>query len=142
MSYKLFDEGEQQFLDVYLRNGTVPAGFYLGLANVSGGVVNMAETLTLSTLTGEATGGGYARKAVARSTVGWPTLALNSGDFQADAAAQTWTDSGTAMSTVNVIFLATTSDNTGKLIAAVDLSTSRSLQIGDTLTATFSLKMQ
>lgn len=140
MAYKLFDEGEQMMLDVFLRNGTAPSNFYLGLCNVSGGVANMAETLTLSTLSGEASGGGYSRQLIERSNTGWPTLALNSGDYMATASVETFTASGGTIGPVNVAFLATTSDNTGKLITAVDLSTARTLQDGDSLNVTDSVK--
>ena len=142
MAYKLFDEGEQLFLDVTLRNNGAPAGFYLGLANVSGGVANMAETLTLGTLTGEATGGGYARKAIARSTSGWGAPALDAGDYQTSAVQQTWTASGSVLGPVNVAFLTTSSDNSGKLVAACDLSGPRTLQINDSLAVAYNMKMQ
>lgn len=142
MAYKLFDEGEQLILDVFFRGATPPAGFYLGLCNVSGGVANMAETLTLATLTGEASGNGYARQAIERNSTGWPTLALDSGDYQVTSSEETFTASGGSIGPANVAFLATTADNTGKLLCAADLSTPRTLASGESLKVTTKVKLQ
>ena len=142
MANKLFDEGEQMMLDVFFRGGAAPTNFYLGLANVSGGVANMAETLTLATLTGEASGGGYARQLIERSNTGWPTLALDAGDYMVTSSEETFTASGGDIGPVNVAFIATTADNTGKLISAVDLAASRTLlgANGDALKVTYKHK--
>ena len=141
MAYKLFDEGEQHILDVYFRGATPPAGFYFGLCNVVGGVANMAETLTLATLTGEPLGNGYARQLVERSAVGWPTLALDAGDYMATSSEESFVASGGSIGPVTVQFLATSSDNTGKLVAAVDLSASRTMATGETLKVTQKVKL-
>ena len=141
MAYKLFDEGEQQILDVYFRGAIPPSGFYLGLCNVTGGVANMAETLTLATLTGEALGNGYARQLIERSNTGWPTLALDLGDYMVTSSEESFVASGGSIGPVNVAFLATSSDNTGKLVAAVDLSTSRTMATTETLKVTQKVKL-
>lgn len=142
MGYKLFDEGEQLILDVFFRGATPPAGFHLGLCNVSGGVANMAETLTLATLTGELSGNGYSRQAIERNSTGWPSLALDAGDYQATSSEETFTAAGGSIGPGNVAFLATTSDNTGKLLCAVDLSTPRTLANGESLKVTYKVKLQ
>lgn len=142
MAYKLFDEGEQQILDVYFRGAAPPAGFYIGLCNVTGGVVNMAETLTLATLTGEAAGNGYARQLIERSAVGWPSLALDAGDYMVTSSEESFVASGGSVGPVNVAFLATSADNTGRLIAAVDLSVARTMAAGETLKVTQKVKLQ
>lgn len=142
MAFKLFDEGEQFMLDVFYRGATPPTEFYLGLCNVSGGVANMAETLTLATLSGEPSGNNYSRNLIERSATGFPTLALDNGDYQVVSGAERFTASGGSIGPVNVAFLATTSDNTGKLLTAVDLSGARTMADGESLDVTEAIKQQ
>jgi hypothetical protein len=133
----LADEGEANILDVYFRNQNAPTQFYLRLYNST-----PTETSTLSSLTGEPSGNGYAAQLVERSTVGWPTLALDAGDYQLTSKEVTFSASGGSWGPVTYCVLATTSDNTGKLISFVALSTSRTLQAGESLKVTMKQKMQ
>ena len=135
----LLDEGEQQVLDVYLRGATPPAAFYLGLTSMA----SMLETTTLATLTNEASGGGYARQVINRdaTAAGWPSLVLDTGDYLATSKTITFTASG-AIGPVDKAFLATTADNSGKLISFTALSTTRTLATGDTLQVTYKVKLQ
>ncbi len=133
----LADEGEQLFLDVALRGATAPANTYLRLYNDT-----PAETDTLATLTGEPSGNGYSAQALTSNDTGWPTLALDSGDYMATSAAKTFTASGGTIGPVTYLALATTSDNTGKLISYAALSATRTLTAGDSLQVTYRLKMQ
>jgi hypothetical protein len=133
----LADEGEANILDVYFRNQNAPAQFYLRLYNTT-----PTETSTLSSLTGEPSGNGYAAQLVERSTVGWPTLALDAGDYQLTSKEVTFSASGGSWGPVTYCVLATTSDNTGKLISFVALSQSRTLQAGESLKVTMKQKMQ
>lgn len=133
----LADEGEQWILDTFLRGATAPTTFYLRLWNDT-----PAETDTIATLTGEPSGYGYSAKEVERSNTGWPTLALDSGDYQATSKTVTWTASGGTIGPVTYITLTTSSDSSGKLISYAALSTTRTLASGDSLQATYKLKMQ
>jgi hypothetical protein len=127
---ELANEGESDMLDVYFRNATVPTGFYIGLLNST-----PIDTTTLATMTGEPATGGYARKAVARSTAGWPTLALDAGDFRADSAAVTFTASGGTIGPVIYVFLCTNAatGTSGKFVAYTRLSGSRTLFTGESM---------
>jgi hypothetical protein len=133
----LADEGEEAFLDVFLRGATAPATFYLRLYNDT-----PAETDGLADLTGEPSGNGYAAEELARSAVGWPTLALDSGDYQATSATVTYTASGGSIGPVTYCVLATTSDNTGLLVSYAALSQSRTLADGESLDVTYRIKLQ
>ncbi len=133
----LADEGEQLFLDVVLRGATAPANTYLRLYNDT-----PAETDTLSTLTGEPSGSGYSAQALTSNATGWPALALDSGDYMAASATKTFTAAGGTIGPVTYLVLATTSDNTGKLVSYAPLSTSRTLNDGDSLQVTYRVKQQ
>ncbi|MBC7964232.1 MAG: hypothetical protein H7Y05_14970 [Steroidobacteraceae bacterium] len=133
----LADEGEQALLDIYLRGATPPAGFYVRLYNDT-----PAETDTLALLTGEPSGSGYAPIAVERSAVGWPTLALDTGDYMATSKEITFTAAGGSIGPVTYAVLATSSDNTGKLISYAALSQSRTLAVGESLKITYKVKQQ
>jgi hypothetical protein len=135
----LADEGEYAMLDVFLRAGTAPAGFYIRLFNDT-----PVETDALSDITGEPAGTyGYAAQAVARSAeaAGWPTLALDSGDHMATSKTVTFTAAGGSIGPVTYAVLATTSDNAGKHIASVALSTTRTLASGESLQVTMKVKL-
>lgn len=139
----LADEGEQAFLDVYLRNATGPVQFYYGLVD-STSTCSITDTNTLATASalGEPSTNGYARQLVERSNVGWPTLALDAGDYQATSKTVTFTASGGSWGPVYCAIVGTTSDNTGKLISYATLSTGRTLAAGESLQVTYKIKLQ
>lgn len=132
----LADEGEYAFLDVFLRAGSAPAQFYFRLYNDT-----PVEADGLSDLTGEPSTNGYAAQLVERSNTGWPTLVLDSGDYQATSTEETFSASGGSWGPVTYAVLATTSDNSGKLVAYVALSQSRTLQDGESLKVTMEVKL-
>jgi hypothetical protein len=135
----LADEGEYAMLDVFLRAGTAPSGYFIRLCNDT-----PVETDTLADITGEPPGTyNYAAQAVARdaTAAGWPTLALDSGDHMATSKTVTFTATGGVIGPVTYAFLATTSNNTGKHIASVALSTSRTLADGESLQVTMKVKL-
>lgn len=137
-SNALADEGEYLFLDITLRNGTAPSNYYLRLYNTTPG-----ETSTLGAIsTYEPTGNGYAAQTVERSNTGWPTLALDSGDYQATSSTETFTATGAGWGPVTYCVMATSSDNSGKLVSYVGLSQSRTLAAGESLQVTYKLKLQ
>jgi len=133
----LVDEGELLLLDVFLRAAAAPAGFFCRLYNDT-----PIETDSLAALTGEPAVNGYAAQAIERSNVGWPTLALDAGDYQATSKELTFTATGGSWGPVTHCVLATSSDNTGKLVSFAALSTARTLAAGETLRITYRVKLQ
>jgi hypothetical protein len=133
----LADEGEYMFLDVVLRAGTAPGQFYLRLWNDT-----PVETDTIATLASEASGNGYAAQLVERSATGWPTLALDSGDYRAVSSTETFSASGGSWGPVTYCTLTTSTDSSGKLVSYVALSQSRTLASGESLQVTYRLKLQ
>jgi hypothetical protein len=133
----LADGGESTFLDCTLRATNCPTTYYLRLFNDT-----PVETDTLSDLTGEPSGNGYVAKELTRNSTGWPTLALDSGDYQATSATVTFEASGGSWGPVTYLVFATSSDNTGVLMNYGALSTSRTLADGETLQMTYKLKLQ
>lgn len=135
----LTDEGEAEILNVYFLNASAPAGgFYVGLINDAG----IAETDTLATMVGEASGNGYARQLIERSATGFPTgPALDAGDMKITSSTETFTASGGTIGPVDNAILTDVSTGTvGELIAYVALSASRTLQDGDSLQTSFDIK--
>ena len=132
----LTNEGQQEMLNVYLQGGTAPSGFAIGLSSMT-----FAVTTTYATITNEATGGGYARQTINRTATagGWPTLALDVGNFKATASTVTYTATG-AFGPVTSAFMVSATNN--KLISYTALSTSRTLASGDTLQVTYAVKLQ
>lgn len=125
----LADEGEENMLDAYLRGENVPTTFYLALYNDT-----PTETDSLDDLTGEPSTNGYERQEIARSTVGWPTLVLDSGDFMATSKQVAFTASGGPIGPVIYMVLTDVETGTGGLlIAFADLSQSRTIPNGESL---------
>lgn len=133
----LADEGEEDVLDVYYRGATAPTTFYLALYNDT-----PVDTDGLADLTGEASGNGYARIEIERSGTGFPTLALDSGDFQLTSKTVTYTASGGSIGPVTYAVLTNVSSGTaGLLLNYVGLSTSRTLADGESMNATLKIKL-
>lgn len=134
----LVNEGEQFMLQVALsEQQTVPVTFYIGLSQTD--ETTLGEGATLATIS-EVTGSGYARKAVNSDAVDW-TTGLSGGDWRAISKEVTFSATG-AWTQAKSAFLATTLDNTGKLLATKDLSTPRTLANGDSLKVTMIVKAQ
>lgn len=85
----LADQGEESLLDVFFRNQNAPSGFELALYNDT-----PIDTDKLSDLVGEPSTNGYARQSLTRDTTGFPTLALDAGDFMLTSATKTFSASG------------------------------------------------
>lgn len=133
----LADEGEEDILDVYFRGAAAPASFYVRLFNDT-----PVETDSISDLTNEPSGNGYAAQTIERSAVGWPTLALDSGDFRAVSKTVTFTASGGDWDqSVTNLALTTSTDSSGLLVAYVALSATRTLTNGDSLDVTTAIKL-
>jgi len=125
----LHDEGEQFLCQVaFSEEQSVPANYYVGLDNRG----SLAEADNLAALSGEPSGNGYSRQAVASDNTDF-TVSQESGDYQALTKTVTFTASGGSIGPVTKMFLATSSDGSGKLIASVALSQSRTLADGESL---------
>lgn len=126
----MVDEGEAIMVDCVFRNANCPATTYFRLYTAA-----PVETSTLTSISAnEETGAGYAAISLARGTTDWPTLAGS----QVTSATKTFNATGTWGALTHLI-LATTSDNTGKLMAFVALSATRSLISGDSLNVDMSV---
>ena len=133
----LHDEGEQFILQVVFdETASVPANYYVGVdARAS-----LAEEDNLAAVSGEPSGSGYSRQAIASSVAGW-TISQVGGNYQAASATATFTASGGDWTAVTKMFLATSSDGSGKLIASVALSSSRTVLNGDSLTTSLTITL-
>ena len=137
----LMDEGESQILDVYFRGATPPTNLFFGLGNNGGTPGIPAETATLATIT-EVSGTGYARISLNRNTTDFPTLSLDSGDYQVVSITKQFAATGT-WTAADYLFLCDVGSGTaGDLIATVALSASRSLVNSDTLDVSMTVKLQ
>lgn len=130
------DGGERWILERAFRSEN--AGLYIRLFNDT-----PTETDTLADLTGEATGGSYVAKSVAVDTTDWPTSELSSGNWRVVSKTFTFTATGSSMSTVTYAVLATSSDNSGLLVAFAALNSggSRTLGINEKLDITFYISL-
>lgn len=134
----LADEGEHFVLDEFFRAATAPTQFFIRLTNTV-----LSDTSTLTTASaGEPSTNGYAAQLVERSATGWPSLALDSGDYQLTSSEETFNATGGSWGPVDRAFLGTTSNNTGKLIAYATLSQARTLANGESLKITYRVKLQ
>lgn len=128
----LVDEGEKAMVDTFFRKNAslyfTADYFYIGL--YKGTVV---EGTILSTIPNEpAVAYGYSRLAVERSPVGFPTIEKDTeGNWRVISKEVTYTASGGDIGPVNGAFLCTSSNNTGALIGAVAMGTSRTILAGD-----------
>ena len=134
----LADEGEYNILNLFLIGGTAPSTFHIRLYNDT-----PVETDAMVDLIGEPSGNGYPAGGieVEHSATGWPTLALDSGDYQATSKTVTFTASGGSIGPVTYAVLAATISAAEKHIASVALSQSRTLAAGESLQVTYKVKL-
>lgn len=138
----LANEGEYIIEDVMFRGNTAPTQYYLRLYNTT-----PALTSTLSTLSTyePSTANGYnpANQGITRDSTGWPLVPqLVSSHYEITSKTVTITASGGSVGPVTYAALATSSDNTGKLMAYAALSTTRTLSSGDSLQMTYKIRLQ
>ena len=130
MSDEICAEGLEYILETaFSESQSVPANFYIGLCEDA----SVAEDAALADLT-ELSGNNYARVAVpSGSHVGFTSESVGTNDRKVTTVTVTFTASGGAWNGAIHCFLATTVDDSGKLIAASALSATRTLQDGDSL---------
>lgn len=137
MQNALVDQGERSLLDTYFRSQNAPSQFFVRLCNDT-----MDETDTLITMQGEPVGNGYVPQILPRSSSGFPTLELEEGDYMIVSRDLEFTAEGGDITQVNTAFLATTFDNSGLLIAFVNLNTPKTINDGNSLIVRFKIKMK
>lgn len=134
----LADEGEQSILNVYFLEAANPTKYLCILQGAPG------ETTTMATMTESPAPGvnGYARQQVIAGD--WSAPALDSGDYMTTAAAKTFGPaSGSNWTNLTYVAMVTTASSTsGKFIAAVALSGTTTVAIGQSLLYTLSMKAQ
>jgi hypothetical protein len=134
----LADEGEENILNSYLRATSSPTTFYLALFNDT-----PIETDSMDDLTGEPGTNHYERQEITRDATGWPTLALDSGDFMATSKQVVFDATGGPWGPVIYMVLTTTLSGTaGLLLSYVALSQSRTLLEDETLGCKMKIKLQ
>ena len=132
----LVDEGELDFLDVYLEDQAVRASTFFRL--YSDGAI--AETDTLATLTNEVAGGGYGGITVTRGT-DWSAPALDGGDGQSTSVSKVFTATATWSAADELVWATVASGTVGLFLGFVALSATRTLTNGDTLTVDLAVKL-
>jgi hypothetical protein len=135
---ELSDLGEQRILEITFRNATEITTFYYRLYNDT-----LVDTDTLATAANEMSMTGYpGTNDLTQDSTGFPTSALDSGDWAVTGRTRTWTNTGGSASTsVNTLVLASAaSGTTGDLLAWAALSATRTLQVNDSLDASMKLK--
>jgi len=141
MAAEIVKQGLQYMLEVaFSEEAVVSDNFYLALVSDSG----IAESDTISDLTEVAAPGadGYARQAVATSDVGFTSSDAGSNDWMVTTTTETFTATGTWKSAGAVVMVSSDVATAGvKMIAAADLSTTRSLVNGDSLQVAMQLKL-
>lgn len=138
----LHDEGEQYILSAafatgYSGFGVAPDNLYLGLDTSTR---TLAEADTLSLVGENSLTNGYERKAISTHGTGvsGQDFVLNqpSTFYRAESKIWTWSCINAAWTTVTKLFLCTAPSGTsGKLICTVPLSSNRTLQPGDVISA-------
>jgi hypothetical protein len=136
MAAELHTPGLQFLLEVaFSEQQSVPTNFYIGLATDA----SLAEGATLASLT-EVSGTGYARQTVASNNTDFTSATTGTNDRKVTTKTVTFTAGGT-WTGANTVFLATTVDGSGKLIASAPLSVTRTLGNGDSLTVSMEIDL-
>jgi len=130
MSNELCKEGLKFILEtVFPASQSVPANYYMGLCEDA----SIAEDAALADLTELAVANGYARQLIPSGSVtGWTSEQAGTNDWKVTSITVTFTASGTWNGAEHA-FLASSSDDSGFLIACGALSVERFLTNGDTL---------
>lgn len=130
MSDELCTQGLKWLLEqAFPQSQTPPANFYLGLCEDA----SVNEDAALADLT-ELSGNGYARQVIPGGSVtGWTSSITGTNDWKVTSTTETFTASGGAWNGAIHAFLATTTDDSGVLVAVFALSATRTLQNGDSL---------
>lgn len=134
----LADEGEDWVLRAAFRKDYSTDKLYVRLCNEV-----LSETTTLSQITTEPSGNGYASVELERSNIGFPTIEDVGGDMRLRSKTVTFTAAGGSIGPISTVYLATTphGDNTGKLICYKALQVTQTILNTNSGTAYFQLKL-
>lgn len=113
-----------------------PDNYYLGLDNRDA----LSEDDVLSDLVGEPTGNGYLRAAV--NSNNYFTIDVINNVYNASSPIVTFSATGAGYGPVSKLFLATTLDNSGILLASAALSESVTFEPSDSLNMRMRLALQ
>lgn len=122
-------EGKEAYLKMLMQGNNVivaaGANFYMGLCAAV--AATLADIATEPTVTN-----GYARSAIIRSAVGWPTIEEVAGQWMAQSTTETFTASGGAFSTTFTrAFLCSVSAGTGGILFAMSAALPSAITLGD-----------
>ena len=134
----LHNSGEMYLLMCAFDNSGAypPANYYFGLDNRLG--ISVIDTI--GSLSGEPSGNGYLRAGVASS--GQFTVSALGDLYRATSQIVTFSATGTGWGPVRNLFLATTNDNSGILLASAPLSNPITLTNGDAVNMRMALSLQ
>lgn len=132
----LHTTGEEYILSALFAGESVPTNYYFGLDDRS----SLLAADTMSDLTGEPSINGYQRAAAASS--GLFAVTEVGGVNQATGPIVSFTASGGSWGPVENVFLATTIDDTGYLIASAALSSSITVSDGQVVNVRMGLSLQ
>jgi hypothetical protein len=124
----LSNEGQSDMLDVYFRGASASANLFLRLYDDT-----PIRTDSLTDLTGETSGTGYAAISLERDGTDWPTLELAAPGTRVKTGTETFTAGGTWSDATSLVLATVGSGTSGLLIAYDALSTTRTLTDSDTL---------
>lgn len=121
-------EGIQFFFE--LANGlqSKPANYYIGFCEQAEAAI--PANASLGDLT-ELTGNGYARQAVAADSAGMVSAAYGTNGRKLTTVTVTFTASGGAWNLAKTMFLATSADDSGKLIATNPINAGSGIALAD-----------
>ena len=131
----LINAGEEHILKSWFQGvaTSTPTGFKVNLAQDA----SLEETDTTYTVV---TGTGYSEVAVARDGTDW-TYSTDGGDAVVTTKDCVFTASGTDWDTAMMAVLEAILDSTDTLVAYADLSQSRDVGNGESLTVTIAIKL-
>lgn len=147
---QLYDQGEQDILESFFRGASAPTDFKIGMLKTS---YSILETHTMTQVAAAelspANCGGYAaRQVLTRDSSGWPTSALDAGDWRLVSAQVTWEATAPWTETAGFMFImsggvTTPANTTGRIIAVAPMNPTRQLQAAlDTLKISYYIKLQ
>lgn len=129
----LMKEGGKAIVDTFMRGNAATyflnTNFYVGLYRGS-----VSRSTVLATIPGEPSGNGYSRQMCERSSVGFPTLAVDDDDYWSVTSKEmTITASGGSIGPIDGGFLCTSSDSSGFVIGSVATGVQRTILAGDSM---------
>ncbi len=139
MAAEIHQEGLQYLLECSIsEEQTPPANLYVGICTDA----SLDEAEGLVDISGEWSGNGYARQAVATSAAATTSATAGTNDWRMTLDEVTFTASGGSLSSGATWFVCTVATGTaGKLLASGPLSTSRTLADGEILNVTAYLQL-